>query len=116
MKASFASLHPGALVRLLGFLACLALCAAGAARLSAQGARTGTVSGVVSNQATGDLLPGALITVEGTGVTAIAERGGGFSLTVPEGTQTLVVSFSGLDTARVPVTVTAGQTSNQEVK
>jgi len=86
------------------------------APLLAQAGRTGTVSGSVSNQATGDLLPGAQIVVEGTGITATAERGGTYRLAVPEGSQTLVVSFSGLDTQRVPVTVTAGQTAVREIK
>jgi TonB-dependent receptor len=83
--------------------------------VSAQAGRTGTVRGVVSNQATGDLLPGALITVQGTGVTTTAERGGTFSVNLPEGSHTLVVSFSGLDTARVPVSVTAGSVTAQDV-
>ena len=82
----------------------------------AQGGRTGTVRGTISNQATGDLLPGALITVEGTGATATAERGGTFSIAVPEGTHTLVVGFSGLDQARVTVTVPPGQTVTQDVQ
>lgn len=85
------------------------------APLFAQTGRTGTVTGTISNQATGDLLPGALITVEGTGITATAERGGTFNLAVPEGSQTLVISYSGLDPIRVPVTVTAGQTAVRDI-
>lgn len=82
----------------------------------AQNARLGTVTGTVSNQATSDLLPGALITVEGAGVTAVAERGGTYSVSVAEGSHTLVVSFSGLDPARVPIVVTAGQTVVRDVQ
>lgn len=84
--------------------------------LSAQTGRNGTVSGTVSNQATGDLLPGAVITVEGTSLATTSERGGTFSLAMPEGSQTLVVSFAGLDTQRVPVTVTAGQVATRDVQ
>jgi TonB-dependent receptor len=86
-----------------------------AGALFAQGVRTGTVTGTVSNQATGDLLPGALVTVEGTSLSTVAERGGTFRLAVPEGSQTLVVTFSGLDAARVPVTVAAGQTAVRDI-
>jgi iron complex outermembrane receptor protein len=96
-------------------LLCPALLAMWVAPLIAQAGRTGTVTGTISNQATGDLLPGALITVEGTGITATTERGGTFNLAVPEGSQTLVVSFSGLDTLRVPVTVTAGQAAVRDI-
>ena len=86
------------------------------ASLFAQGSRNGTVTGTISNQATGDLLPGALITVEGTGITATAERGGTYSLAVPDGTHTLVVGYSGLDPARVSVTVSAGQTVTKDIQ
>lgn len=94
---------------------CPALLALLITPLLAQAGRTGTVTGTISNQATGALLPGALITVEGTGITATAERGGTFNLAVPEGSQTLVVSYSGLDPMRVPVTVTAGQTAVRDI-
>ncbi|HEY1110718.1 MAG TPA: hypothetical protein VGE76_18850, partial [Opitutaceae bacterium] len=63
-----------------------------AAPLWAQTSRTGTVTGVVSNQATRDLLAGAIIAVEGSSATAVAERGGAYSITLPEGSQTLLVS------------------------
>lgn len=63
------------------------------------------ITGRVSNQATGELLPGASIVVEGTGTTAASERGGEFALSLPDGPHTLVVSYSGLDTARVPIVV-----------
>ena len=86
------------------------------APLSGQGTRTGTVTGTVSNQATGDLLPGAIITVDGSNLATTTERGGTFSLTLPGGGQTLVVSFSGLEVERIPVTVTAGQTLSRDVQ
>ncbi|WP_414661815.1 TonB-dependent receptor [Horticoccus sp. 23ND18S-11] len=95
-------------------LGSLALLVAGAAL--AQTPRTGTVTGTISNQATGDLLPGARIMVAGVGATAIAERGGTFNLTLPEGAHTLLVSFSGLDPASVTVTVGAGQSVVRDVQ
>lgn len=75
---------------------------------AADATRQGTVSGLVSNQATGDLLPGALIVVEGSAVSTTAERGGGYSLSLAEGEHTLIVNFSGLDPLRSTVRVTAG--------
>ncbi len=98
--------------RLLSIGLALALLPLG---LRAQTSATGTLTGVVTNQATGDLLPGALLAVEGTGVTGVSERGGGFTLTVPAGQHTLLVSYAGLDPARVPITVTAGGTARRDV-
>lgn len=106
LRAARRFLLPGARV-----LACLFPAVA----LFAQGAGTGIVSGLVTNQATGDLLPGALVTVEGTGVSVAAERGGTYRLSLPEGNHTLTVSFSGLDDARVPVQVTGGQITTKDV-
>ncbi|MBI5689700.1 MAG: carboxypeptidase-like regulatory domain-containing protein [Verrucomicrobia bacterium] len=68
----------------------------------------GVISGTISNQATGDLLAGARIQLEGTTLETTSERGGAFSLAAPTGPQTLVVSFSGLETARRGVVVPAG--------
>ncbi|MBL9199866.1 MAG: TonB-dependent receptor [Opitutaceae bacterium] len=70
--------------------------------------QSGIISGLVTNQATGDLLPGAIIAVEGTGLSAVSERGGGFTLVVPAGQHTLLVNYAGLDPARVAVAVAAG--------
>ena len=96
--------------------ACVALFLVLATHLVAQGANSGTVSGRISNQATGDLLPGALLTVEGTSVSATAERGGTFSLSLPPGDYTMAVSFVGLDTMRVPISVRAGDTLVKDVQ
>jgi iron complex outermembrane receptor protein len=86
------------------------------ASLSAQRPNEGAVTGVVSNQATGEFLPGAVIAVEGTATSVATERGGSFNLSLPAGTHTLVVSYSGLDAARVPVTVAAGQTISRNIE
>src|SRR5688572_26861785 len=87
---------------------CFALLGVTGAPFAAESGRTVRVSGLVSNQVTGDLLAGALIGVEGTHTTTTTERGGAYSLSLPDGTHTLLVSFSGLDPARVTVTVSAG--------
>lgn len=86
------------------------------APLRAQRPADGVVSGVVSNQATGDLLPGAVVALEGSGLSTLTERGGGFTLAVPAGSHVLVVTFAGLDAARVPVAVAAGQTLTRDVQ
>jgi iron complex outermembrane recepter protein len=78
--------------------------------------RTGTVTGVVSNQATGDFLAGAQITVEGTSVATATERDGTFRLTLPEGQYNLVVSFTGLDPQRVDAAVGADRNIHKDVQ
>jgi hypothetical protein len=50
-----------------------------------------------------------------TGLTT-AERDGTYSVTLPEGNHTLVVGYSGLDSARIGVTVSAGQTVTKDVQ
>ena len=79
-------------------------------------AQTGTIVGTVSNQATGDLLPGATVALERGAVAGVTERGGAYRLAVPTGDHTLVVSFAGLDTARVPVTVRANEITVKNVE
>ncbi len=93
-------------------LTLVAALAAGGATAS----RPGTLTGRVSNQATGDLLAGAAIVVDGAGVSTTTERGGTYTLSLPEGSHTLVVSYSGLDSARLTVTVTAGQPVVRDVQ
>lgn len=67
----------------------------------------GLITGVVVNDATGDLLAGARVQLVNTLTETNSERGGSFVLMAPAGDQTLVVSFAGLETKRVPVTVPA---------
>ncbi len=79
-------------------------------------AESGTITGVVSNLATGDLLAGAVVQIPGTSASAVSERGGAFTLVAPAGVQTLAVSYAGLDGAQVSVAVTAGQTTTRNVQ
>lgn len=79
-------------------------------------AQTGQISGRVSNLATGDLLSGAMVQVEGTNNSTISEHGGVFALSAPAGPQTLVVTYAGLDTQRVAVNFAAGQTVVRDVQ
>ncbi len=83
-------------------------------RMQAQG--TGTVSGRVMNEGTGQYLRNATVGVKGTDVSTISEGGGGYTLTgVPAGPAELVVTYLGLDTQVIQVTVQAGQVVRQDV-
>ncbi len=78
-------------------------------------AGVGIVRGEIFNDRTGARLERAVIAVEGTSITVLSERGGGFAVSVPTGAHTLVVSYTGLNTVRLPVTVAAGQTVERQV-
>ncbi len=70
----------------------------------------GTLSGQVKDQLTEQPLPGAAIVLKGTTQGAASDLSGNFTLTlVPEGEQTLVVSYLGYETMEKTVTVTANQ-------
>jgi TonB-dependent receptor len=72
---------------------------------------TGSVTGRVLNAATGAYLAGATIAVEGAAASEVSADGGMFRLhDVPAGARTLVVTYPGLDAARVAVTVSGGAT------
>ena len=75
----------------------------------------GVVSGHVSNEATRDLLAGAVLQVEGTTISTVTERGGTYSLSLPLGAYTLLVSYAGLDVARVPISITLGSTTTTDI-
>jgi TonB-dependent receptor len=75
---------------------------------AAEGTALATVSGVVSNEATRDFLSGAIIQVEGSAISTVTERGGGYHLALPPGNHTLVVSYAGLDETRVPISIESG--------
>lgn len=83
--------------------------------LRAQSA-TGTITGRVLNEGTGQYLRSAVISVAGTNLSTSSEAGGSFVLTgVPAGAARLSVSYAGLDPAEVSVNVVAGQTVNADV-
>lgn len=62
-----------------------------------------TINGTVTLQ-NGEPLPGASVVAKGTSTGTVADADGGFSLNIPEGTETLVISFIGMKTKEVPVT------------
>jgi iron complex outermembrane receptor protein len=87
----------------------LAVCLA--PRLPAQPAGSATLSGTVSNLATGNLLEGARVEVPQSGLVALTDNTGRYVLgAVPAGTLEIVVTYTGLDAARAQVTVAPGQT------
>jgi TonB-dependent receptor len=74
------------------------------------------VTGRVKNVATGDYLRSASIQVEGTNLSTLTDFAGAYALSVPPGSQTLLVSYTGLDTARVSVQSTPGITVTRDVE
>jgi len=84
----------------LKMLACLVLFACYALPAAAQGRQ---VKGKVTEEATGQPLPGATVQAKGTRVAALSDAKGEFTLNVPAEATTLVISFIGLQTLEVPV-------------
>jgi TonB-dependent receptor len=73
------------------------------------------VTGRVTNAATHANLEGALVQIDGTGLSARTERDGTYRLAAPEGEHTLVVSYTGLETQRVAVSAAGGSTVRRDV-
>ncbi len=81
-----------------------------ASRLPAAESAGATLTGSVSNTATGNLLPGARVEIPALGLSALTDETGRYVLTgVPAGAHELVVSYIGLDTTRGAVAAAAGQ-------
>ncbi len=93
----FARRLPARLTLLAFVLSCLA---AHAPALAA------TLSGRVSNLGTGDLLEGARVSVPALGLSVLTDNTGSFVLpALPAGTHEIVVTYTGLDSARSAVTI-----------
>ena len=74
----------------------------------------GIVRGQVTDAATGDVLPGAHVIVDGTSIGAATDRDGNYILArVPSGVQTLTASFLGYEPMTVEVTVQRRTTVTQ---
>jgi iron complex outermembrane recepter protein len=70
---------------------------------------TGSISGRVHNEATGQYLNNARITIKGTGLSTLTDDTGSFRITgVPSGTATIDAFYSGLDPLQITVDVPAG--------
>ncbi|MBI5692838.1 MAG: TonB-dependent receptor [Verrucomicrobia bacterium] len=76
---------------------------------------TGTISGRVQNEVTGQYLNNVRITVAGTALTVFTDETGFFLLAnVPAGQVVLDALYSGLDPSRIPVQVPAGGTVQRD--
>ena len=94
----------------------LLLCAFLAGPLAAQtSARTGVVTGQVINQNTGYVLTSAFVGTAGSLMMGATDNNGMYRLVLPEGPQTIVVSYSGLDEQRLSVELKAGQEVRRDV-
>ena len=78
-------------------IACFFLCS------SAIIAQNRTVTGKVSDKASGELMAGVTVVQEGTQNGTITDFDGKYTLSVPAGGATLVFSFVGYETQKVPV-------------
>ena len=61
------------------------------------------VTGSITDSKTGETIPGVNILVEGTAVGAITDLNGNFSIEMPEGKNTLVISYIGYETQKILV-------------
>jgi len=87
-----------------------------ASALRAQPVGGAHVIGQVSNAATQSYLQGVVVQVEGTDRSVVTDREGRFELRGLAGpSATLVVSYSGLDTQRIPVALNPEGTVRQDV-
>jgi iron complex outermembrane receptor protein len=71
---------------------------------------SGSIRGHISNQATGNQLEGARVTLEPGSRAALTERDGGFSFSgLPAGSYRLAAYYTGLDPQEVTVEIRAGE-------
>ena len=61
------------------------------------------ISGVVSDAATGETIPGATVLVKGTGNGTVTDFDGNYKLSLSSGDNTLVISFVGYETLEIEV-------------
>ena len=105
-------LMPARGIPAITILALLALAAVPAPVLAASQAQTGTVTGAITDAATGQPIVGAAVAVEGTELTMQSGPGGRYAMVnVPAGQQSLTVTLIGYVTQRRQVTVVAGRTA-----
>jgi len=82
----------------------------------AQTAASGTIQGRVFNPATKDYIRNAEVRLNGSSQAVYTEADGSFRFdNVPAGETTLTVTFSGYETAKEKLTVTAGQIATPEI-
>lgn len=94
---------------------CLLLLALSTGTWAAAAEATAVVTGRVTNEATGDVLPNVVVAAEGSSTRVTTDLNGQFRLSLPPGAAQLLVSYPGLDNQRVSLTLTAGQTVVRDV-
>ncbi|MEI7831203.1 MAG: SusC/RagA family TonB-linked outer membrane protein, partial [Prolixibacteraceae bacterium] len=67
-------------------------------------AQTKDVTGIVTSSEDGATIPGSSVVVKGTTVGTVTDMDGKFSMKVPQGARTLVISFVGFETTEVALT------------
>lgn len=77
---------------------------------------TFTISGTLSDESNGETLPGASVIVKELGTGTTTNLYGFYSLSVPKGQYTLVISYVGYQTQRKTVDVTNHMTINSELQ
>ena len=76
----------------------------------------GQVTGRVLDSTTGKYIEGAEVSVDGTTLKTVTERGGTFTLSsVPAGTRTIVTTYPGLEVKATTVEVGAGATAETSI-
>ena len=75
---------------------------------------TGVITGIVTNKTTGNGLIGARVEIPTLNLAALVDNTGRYLLNVPTGTHEVVVTYTGLDTQRESVTITAGQSARRD--
>ena len=104
----------GAAVHIAAVCATLALAAFAGSELQAQPA-VGAISGSVSNSGTGDLLEGVRVALPTLGLSTLTDNTGRYTFTnVPAGTHPIEATYTGLDSLRHNVTITAGQFATRD--
>jgi iron complex outermembrane recepter protein len=75
----------------------------------------GVVTGRVTNEATGDVLPNVVVAVAGTDLRVTTDLDGRFRVVLPAATGQLLVSYPGLDEQRINITVPVGEAVVRDV-
>ncbi|RYY12255.1 MAG: TonB-dependent receptor, partial [Chitinophagaceae bacterium] len=78
-------------------------------------AQNGTVKGIVRGS-DGLPLPSASVLLKGTGNGTTSDNNGAYSMSVPAGKQTLLISFAGMATKEIDVTVIANATTELDAQ